>query len=132
MAAQFKGGRYPVATGGERLVSNTESSLRECSSYCLDRCPLSMYCVVICLLSMYCMVICLLSRYCVDICPHSNYCGDRFCSLLGVNQRTIEVPYTDLLTFPESMLQTCFLTILCHSDNVFCFHSRRVDGRVVQ
>ena len=29
VAAQFKGGRDPVATGGERLVGSTESSLRE-------------------------------------------------------------------------------------------------------
>ena len=29
VAAQFKGGRDPVAAGGERLVGNTESSLRE-------------------------------------------------------------------------------------------------------
>ena len=31
VAAQFKGGRHPVAAGGERLVGSTESSLRECS-----------------------------------------------------------------------------------------------------
>ena len=29
VAVQFMGGRYPVAAGGERLVSGTESSLRE-------------------------------------------------------------------------------------------------------
>ena len=29
VAVQFKGGRDPVAAGGERLVGNTESSLRE-------------------------------------------------------------------------------------------------------
>ena len=34
VAAQFKGGRYPVAAGGERQVGNTESSLRECLSTC--------------------------------------------------------------------------------------------------
>ena len=37
MAAHFKQGRHPVATGGERLVSGTESSLREC--YKVSDCP---------------------------------------------------------------------------------------------
>ena len=81
VGARFKDRQVPSVLAFKRkfqkkMCSHNHDGGKQflCSSYCVDRCPLSRYCVDRCPLS----------RYRVDRCPHSNYWVDSFCWFLAV------------------------------------------------